>query len=394
MNITIEQRNAQKLYNYINVANQYVQNRDIYFYLKYYVKTMINQMKLPSNDYEILMGHVNAFSNELAQSHWEYRQFDPKKYDKFLNDFYTPIDFRKIDTEFMFKCKDLLEISPVKNDLYRRRMEFFDKKLPKISQFNNNLNKTHQQNYNFNNNYNNNKTSTANQQPVNPFAGINNESPYGNYYNNNSNNGPYNNIGKYSNQGNKNNYINNNNEKGILAGQKIPASSNMNNNNVNNMNNNKMNITNNMNNNMSNNMNNNTSNNMNKNMNYNMNYNMNNNLNNNMNNNNMNTNMNNNMNNNNMNYNMNNNNINYNINNNNMNNNMNYNMNNNNMNYNMNNNPYNMENKKKKIPENIKEKIIKELQIVSQEIVNGKIDNCRKHSVEAFLLFKQIFPDQ
>ena len=34
MNITLEQRNAQKLYNYINVANQNVQNKDIYFYMK------------------------------------------------------------------------------------------------------------------------------------------------------------------------------------------------------------------------------------------------------------------------------------------------------------------------------------------------------------------------
>ena len=393
-NITIEQRNAQKLNNLLNIANLNIKNKDIYFFLKCNVKVLLNKLQLAPKDLEILSGHVSAFSNELTSSKWDLRKFDPKKYQKFLDDLFNKIDFRKVDTEFMFKCKDLLEISPVKNDLYRRRMEFFDKKLPKISQFNNNLNKTHQQNYNFNNNYNNNTTSAASQQPVNPFAGINNESPYGNYYNNNSNNSPYNNLGKYSNQGNRNNNINNNNEKGILTGQKIPASSNMNNNNVNNMNNNKMNVTNNINNNMNNNMNNNTNNNMNKNLNYNMNYNMNNNLNNNMNNNNMNTNMNNNMNNNNMNYNMNNNNMNYNMNNNNMNNNMNYNMNNNNMNYNMNNNPYNMENKKKKIPENIKEKIIKELQIVSQEIVNGKIDNCRKHSVEAFLLFKQIFPDQ
>ena len=83
MNITLEQRNIKKLYNYIEVANQNVQNRDIYFYLKYYVKTMINQMKIPKQDYEILSGHMNAFANELASSHWEIRQFDPKKYDKF-----------------------------------------------------------------------------------------------------------------------------------------------------------------------------------------------------------------------------------------------------------------------------------------------------------------------
>jgi hypothetical protein len=53
-----------------------------------------------------------------------------------------------------------------------------------------------------------------------------------------------------------------------------------------------------------------------------------------------------------------------------------------------------MENKKKKIPEDLKLKIINELKIVSEDIINGNIINCRKHSVEALLLFKQIFPDQ
>ena len=32
MNITLEQRNVKKWYNYIEVANQNVQNRDIYFF--------------------------------------------------------------------------------------------------------------------------------------------------------------------------------------------------------------------------------------------------------------------------------------------------------------------------------------------------------------------------
>ena len=50
MNITLEQRNAQKLFNILNVANQNVQNRDIYFYLKNYVRTMISQLKLSHND--------------------------------------------------------------------------------------------------------------------------------------------------------------------------------------------------------------------------------------------------------------------------------------------------------------------------------------------------------
>jgi hypothetical protein len=54
----------------------------------------------------------------------------------------------------------------------------------------------------------------------------------------------------------------------------------------------------------------------------------------------------------------------------------------------------NIQNIKKKIPEELKEKIIKELKIVSDDIISGKIDNCRKHSVEALLLLKQIFPEE
>jgi hypothetical protein len=231
MNITLEQRNAKKLYNLLEVANQNVQNRDIYFYLKYYVKTMINQLRMSQKDYEILSGHVNAFSNELASSHWELRQLDPQKYDKFLNDFYNKVDFKKISIEFMFKCKDILEISPVKNDLYRRRMEFFDKKLPKISQFSNTTNTSMQNNnMNFNNNNymgnnnnymgNNNNNMMSNNQNIpndnnmnlmpnnQNFQNINNQNNP-NFYNNNNNgnNGSHINIEVH----NDNNYNNQNN---------------------------------------------------------------------------------------------------------------------------------------------------------------------------------------
>ena len=58
-------------------------------------------------------------------------------------------------------------------------------------------------------------------------------------------------------------------------------------------------------------------------------------------------------------------------------------------NINVNSNPYTQ----KQIPDFIKEKIIKELNIISGGIVKGEIENCRIHSVEAILYFKQIFPD-
>ena len=316
-NITLEQRNAQKLNNLLNIANLNVKNKDIYFFLKCNVKVLLNKLQLSPKDLEILSGHVSAFSNELTSSKWDLRKFDPKKYQKFLDDLFNKIDFRKVDTEFMFKCKDLLEISPIKDELYKKRMEFFDKKLPKIGNNtvfpNNNItsnNKTTSNafvkntvkvNSNTNNNTNtnninliqpvnpfentndkiNNITNVANNPnpflPVNPFAGMNESSnPYANL-----NNGP----SPYQ-QNFENNNQNNNTGKTIL--RSIPHTT------LNNMNNNNNNI-----------------------------------------------------------------------------------------------DPY----KPKVIPDDIKTKIIKELQSISGDLVNGKIDNCRYHSIEALLYFKQIFPD-
>ena len=49
--------------------------------------------------------------------------------------------------------------------------------------------------------------------------------------------------------------------------------------------------------------------------------------------------------------------------------------------------------KPKQIPEFIKQSIIKELEAISGDLVNTKINDARKHSVEVLLYFKQIFPD-
>jgi hypothetical protein len=304
MNITIEKRNAQKLFNLLNVANSNVQNKDIYFYLKYYVKTMVNQMPLSKEDYEVLIGHVHAFSNELSVAKWELRQFDPKKYDKFLNDFYTKVDFKKADTELMFKCKDILEVSPNKNDLYRRRMEFLDKKLPKISSSSN------FQNNNFNNIQ---KPNVDSHKPVNPFAGINymDSNPYESLHKHEENRNIASNIGQSHYQ--ENNIENNNKEKNILRAQP-PSSIN------NNWNNNNLDL--------------------NENINLYHQMTKKNTLNNNA------------------------------------------------------NDTYNFQKKKKIIPEDIKAKIIKELNAISEDLTSGKVTDCKMHSAEIVLLFKKIFPEE
>ena len=317
-NISIEQRNAQKLYNLINIANiNSKNNKDIYFFLKCNVKVLFNKLQLSMKDKEILSGHCSAFTNELTTSKWDLRKFDPKKYQKFLNDLFDKIDFRKVDTEFMFKCRDLLEISPIKDDLYNRRMEYFDKKLPKIggnniiinqnnnnqnnnnkntySNFINNVTKVNNMKINTNNNTNNINNNINQAIPINPFENINEiDIPNNSNNNNNSipvnpfsdipeNSNPYININQ---QNFENNNINNNtNDKGLL--RSIPKTGL-----------NQVNINNNI-------------------------------------------------------------------------------------------DPY----KPKQIPEFIKQSIIKELEAISGDLVNTKINDARKHSVEVLLYFKQIFPD-
>ena len=317
MNITLEQRNAQKLYNYINVANQNVQNKDIYFYMKYAAKTLLNQIKLTKQDHDAITNLINPFLRELSSSKWEIKNFDPKLYDKFLHDFYNKVNFNTIDTTFMFKCRDLLEISPVKNDLYKRRMEYFAKKLPKIPFGNNNINN----NYGNQNNFNTPSTNTISHQPVNPFGGNivspTSQQPVNPFENTNipsTSQQPINpfasNISSTSQQpvnpfeginNDSDNYGYGNNSPYSYNFNQPPAQ-NINNNNENNL---------------------------------------------------------------------------------------------------LRANPPNLQNpndmiinnNKRKIPDDIKVKIIKELQLVSENILSGKIEDSRKHSVEAMILFKKVFPE-
>ena len=77
--ITLEQRNAQKLNNLLNMANLNLKNKDIYYFLKCNVKVLFTKLALSQQDSEILAGHVTAISAELSTSKWDLRQFDPKK---------------------------------------------------------------------------------------------------------------------------------------------------------------------------------------------------------------------------------------------------------------------------------------------------------------------------
>ena len=370
--MTWEQRNAQKLNNLLNMANINVKNRDIYFFLKYNAKIIFNKVILSPKDSEIISGHISAFTAELSSSKWDLKQFDPKKYKKFLDDLFSKIDFRKVDNNFMYKCRDLLEISPIKDDLYKKQMNFFDKKLPKIggntSSENNNMTPTTLINTaKFVNNIKKNNQTNVQNQPVNPFADIN----IGNTNTNNNINKPNQIVNPFAGMNlgsNTTTIIGDNTNKQNLPLNPFEGMSNNNNlatiqnqpvNNHQGMTQNIINI----------NQINGTNNSMPVNPFANMTESSNpfamnfespaNNINN---------------------------------------------INNqkellhtvpqtefNNMNNNTNIEPNHY--KPKQIPDFLKDKIIKELNIISGDIVKGEIENCRIHSVEALLYFKQIFPD-
>ena len=215
MNIkTIEKRNFLKIFNHLNFANQNKNNKDIYYYIKYIVTLEIDDLQFAPEDKNKLITHRDSIKNEILNAGFDISKFDPTKYSQLVSDYLNKLDFRKVDTDNMYKCKDLLEIDVIKNDLYNKRMDFFNKRLPPT--FQNSYNPiTYERVFNPNNSQNNNNVNNT-KQPVNPFDGINygNNSPYGNYTqvnnsNNNTNNN-YNNPNNYNNTNNINNTNNNN----------------------------------------------------------------------------------------------------------------------------------------------------------------------------------------
>lgn len=289
-----EQRNYLKIFNLLNFANQNKNNKDIYFYIKYIILIEIDELRFSPEEKNKLINHSNNIKTEIQNDNWDITKFDPRRYSQVISDYLNKMDFRKVDTNTLYKCKDLLEIDIIKNDLYNRRIDFFTKRLPTKFEDNNFIiNQDKVYNYGKNNiNQNNMNQNNNNNLPENPFAGINYASnPFGDY---NANNDYLNNTN------NTNNTYNTNNNNTLMN-----------------------NYTNNT-----------ATNNSNPIMNNNTNY--------------------------------------------------------NNFN-NFNNDIYN---KKVIIPEDIKSKIISELKLCGDELNNGQVEKSQKHSLDAFLLFKQVFNDK
>jgi hypothetical protein len=176
--LTQEQRNAQKLFNYIGVANnikdKYI---NIYFFLKYYAFDKSFKLKLPTSDTKKINQFMKYFNEELKNSKWDIKNFKLIEYQQFLEYFYSTINFQNIDLNNLFLCRDLQEIIAL-DELGKKRMQYFDKKLEK---FQKDINESQNQNKENQNESNINK---QNKKPLIKVNSINNDNKVKNINNN------------------------------------------------------------------------------------------------------------------------------------------------------------------------------------------------------------------
>ncbi len=127
--LTEEERNAQQLYNYIGVANNFKKmSLNIYFFLKNYAFNKAMNIKLSPKDNKKINDLMKYFYEELRKSGWDSKKMSIKEYQSFLEYFYSKMDFNNIDLNHLFVCKDLLQVIPL-DDLGKQRIEYFNKKI-------------------------------------------------------------------------------------------------------------------------------------------------------------------------------------------------------------------------------------------------------------------------
>ena len=93
--LTQEQRNAQKLFNYIGVANsikdKYI---NVYYFLKNYAFSKSLKLKLPPPDEKKIIQFMKFFNEELKNAKWDIKHFKSIEYQQFLENFYSKKIFK------------------------------------------------------------------------------------------------------------------------------------------------------------------------------------------------------------------------------------------------------------------------------------------------------------
>lgn len=106
----MELRNAQKINNYLKIANTYHLYTNIYFFLKNYAFNKMLTLKLPPDEEKSLNQKMNYFLQELSKSKWDKNMMSKVEYDKFLTFYYDQIKVETADLNTTYICRDLIEV--------------------------------------------------------------------------------------------------------------------------------------------------------------------------------------------------------------------------------------------------------------------------------------------
>ena len=148
----------RKFNDLINISNNYKSNYKIYMFLKdcafRSIFTDFQKGNLSEQEKQYVQNNYSQFQIEVGQYNWTFNSMTLNEYQQFLNEFYSKINFNIADLNTIILSKELTEnLSFFGNydDLTKRRLEFFTRKINEemkknIPQYN-----YQQQNYSNNN---------------------------------------------------------------------------------------------------------------------------------------------------------------------------------------------------------------------------------------------------
>ena len=130
-------KNTKQFYRYITFAKKIAQYvPEMYYFITYSatnkaLNLMMNKGIEPKEEKK-MNEIIQAFLGQLSKSGWDIRYMNKSKYDMFLEQHYSTIDWNKADLETLRLCNDLLDLLTTfgkLDQLAQQRKEYFNKKI-------------------------------------------------------------------------------------------------------------------------------------------------------------------------------------------------------------------------------------------------------------------------
>ena len=130
-------KQTKQFYRYITFAKKIAQYvPEMYYFITYSatnkaLNLMMNKGIEPKEEKK-MNEIIQAFLGQLSKSGWDIRYMNKSKYDMFLEQHYSTIDWNQADLETLRLCNDLLDLLTTfgkLDQLAQQRKEYFNKKI-------------------------------------------------------------------------------------------------------------------------------------------------------------------------------------------------------------------------------------------------------------------------